>query len=157
MFGHSFSLLLFSHLVMSNSLQPHGLQHARLPCPSPSTITIWVCSNLHRVSHAIQPSCPLSYPSPPAFNFPSIRVCANKLALLIRWPKYWNFSFSISPSIEYSELISLRIDWFDLLAVQGTHLESHWRRILSNITDKSINSSAFSFLYGPTLTSIYDY
>ena len=62
----------------------------------------------------------LSSPSPPAFIFPSIRVFSNELVLPIRWPKCWSFSFSISPSNDYSELISFRMDWLDLLAVQGT-------------------------------------
>ena len=75
---------------------------------------------VHCVGDAIQPSHPLSSPSPPAFIFPSIRVFSNESALCIRWPKYWSFSFSISPSNEYSRLISLRMDWLDLLATQGT-------------------------------------
>ena len=81
--------------------------------------------------------------------FPSIRVFSNESALRIRWPKCWSFSFSISPSSEYSGLISFKMDWLDLLAVQGE----------SSPTPqfKSINSSALSFLYGPTLTSIHDY
>ena len=76
----------------------------------------------HWVCDAIQPSHPLSSPSPPALSlfFPSIRVFSNESALRIRWPKYWSFSFKISPSNEYSGLISFRIDWFDLLEVQGT-------------------------------------
>ena len=74
-------------------------------------------THVHRVGDAIQPSHPLSSPSPPA---PSIRVFSNESALHIRWPKYWSFSFSISPSNEYSGLISFRMDWLDLLAVQGT-------------------------------------
>ena len=73
--------------------------------------------HVHWVGDAIQPSHPLSSPS--TSNFPNIRVFSNKLALHIRWPKYWSFSFSISPSNEYSGLISLRIDWF-LLAAQVT-------------------------------------
>ena len=80
--------------------------------------------------------------------FPSIRVFSNKLVLCTSWAKYWSSSFSTSPSNEYSGLISLRIDWFDLLAIQGT---------LKNLLQpqfKSINSSAFSFLYSPTLTSV---
>ena len=68
----------------------------------------------------IQPSYPLSSPSPPASIFPSIRLFSNESALHIRWPKYWSFSFSNSPSNEYSGLISFRMDWLDLLAVQGT-------------------------------------
>ena len=71
-------------------------------------------------SDAIQPSHPLSSPFPPALNLSSMRVFTNELALCIRWPKYWSFSFSIYPSNEYSGLFSFRIDWFDLLAVQGT-------------------------------------
>ena len=83
--------------------------------------------------------------------FPSIRVFSSESALLIRWPKYWSFSFSICPSNEYSGLISFRIDWFDL-AVQGT-----LKSLLQHHTFKSINSLALSFLYSPTLTSIHDY
>ena len=81
--------------------------------------------------------------------FPSIRVFSNESVLCIRWPKYWSFSFSISPSSEYSRLISFRIGWFEILAVQGT-LES----FLQTPQFKSVNSLALSFLYGPTLTSI---
>ena len=83
--------------------------------------------------------------------FPSIRVFSNESALRIRWPKYWSVSFSISPSNEYSGLISFRVDWLALLRVQGAS------RVFSNTTFKSINSSALSFLYGPTLTSMHDY
>ena len=92
--------------------------------------------------------CPLLLPS----IFPSIRVFSNKSVLHIRWSKYWSFSFSISPSNEYSGLISFRMDWLDLLAVQGTFKESS-----PTPQFKSINSSALSFLYSPTLTSIHDY
>ena len=84
--------------------------------------------------------------------FPSIRVFSNESALHIRWPKYWSFSFNISPSNEHPELISLRMDWLDLLAVQGT-----LKSLLQHHSSKSINSSALSFLYSPTLISIYDY
>ena len=110
----------FSHSVMSDSLQPHGLQHTRLPCLSP---TPGACSNSCPSSQWCIPSnhlilyCPLLLP--PSI-FPSIRVYSNESILHIRWPKYWSFSFSISPSNEYSGLISFRIDRFDLLAVQGT-------------------------------------
>ena len=83
--------------------------------------------------------------------FPSIRVFSNASVLRIRWPKYWSFSFSISPSNEYSGLISFRMDWLDHPAVQGTQESSPTPQF------KSINSLALSFLYGPTLTSIYDY
>ena len=103
--------------VVSNSLQPHGLQHARLPCPS---LTPGACSNSCPLS--VMPSnhlilyCPLLLlPS----IFPNIRVFSNKSALRMRWPNYWSFSLSISPSNEHPGLISFRMDWLDLLAVQG--------------------------------------
>ena len=141
--------MLFSHSVMSDSLRPHELQHAKFPCPSPSPE---VCSN----------SCPLSQRCHPTISssagffssrpevFPSIRVFSNELALHIMWPKYWSFSFSNSPSNDYSRLISFRIDRFDLLAVQGLPKPS-------NTQFEGINSLALSLLYGPTLTSIHDY
>ena len=111
-------LVQFSRSVMSNSLQPHGLQHARPPCPSPT-------------SRVYPNSCPLSWWCHPTISschpllllpsiFPNIRVFSNESALRIKWPKYWSFSFNISPSNKYSVLISFRIDSFDLLAVQGT-------------------------------------
>ena len=79
-------------------------------------------THIHRVGDVIQPSQPLSSPSPPAFSLSQhqIRVFSNESVLLIRWPKYWSFSFSISLSNEYSGLISFKMDWLDLLAVQGT-------------------------------------
>ena len=77
-------------------------------------------THVHWVSDAIQPSHSLLSPSPPAFNLSQIRIFSNESVLFIRWPTYWSFSFNISPSKEYSGLISFRIDWFYLLAVQGT-------------------------------------
>ena len=77
-------------------------------------------THAHRVIDAIQPSHPLSSPSPPALNLSSIRAVSNESALRMRWPKYWSFSFNISPSNEQPGLISFRMDWLDLLAVQGT-------------------------------------
>ena len=74
---------------------------------------------VHRISDAIQPSHPLWPPSPPAFSLSQHQGLSNKSVFCIRGPKYWSFSFSISPSSEYAGLISFRIDWFDLLAVQG--------------------------------------
>ena len=142
-------LCQFSRSVMSDYLWPHGLQHPRLPCP---LTTPRAYSNSYPSSWWYHPpSYPLLSPSPPAFNLCRYRGFSNKSVLCTRWPKYWSFSFSISPSNEYSGVISLRIDWFDLLAVQGTLKSSPTPRF------KSINSLAFSFLYGTTLTSIYDY
>ena len=77
-------------------------------------------THAHRVSDAIQPPHPLTSPSPPAPTTPSIRVFSNESTLRMRWPKYWSFSFSISPSNEHPALASFRMDWLDLLAVQGT-------------------------------------
>ena len=87
---------------------------------------------------------------PPSI-FPSIRVFSKESVLLIRWPKYWSFSFSISPSNDYSGLISFRIDQLDFLAVQELQESSPAPQL------KSINSLVLSFLYSPTLTSIHDY
>ena len=104
--------------VVSDSLQPHRLQHARPPCPSPtpgaypnSCALSWWCHQT--ISSSV-------VPSPPASIFPSIRVFSNELVPRIRWPKYWSFSFNISPSNEHPGLTSFRMDWLDLLAVQGT-------------------------------------
>ena len=100
---------------------------------------------------AIQPSHPLLPPSPPALIFPQHQSFPMRFLFGIRWPKYWSFSFHISPSNEYSGLISFRTDWFDLLVVQGT-LES------SPIPQfESINSSALNILYDSTLISVPDY
>ena len=88
----------------------------------------------------------------PSIFSSSIRVFSNESALHIRWPRYWSFSFSISPSNEYSGLISFRMDWFDLLAVQGT-----LKSLLQHHSSKASILQCSSFLYGPTLTSIHDY
>ena len=111
----------FSCSVMSNSLQPHALSTPGFSVLH--SLPEFVQTQVHWVNDAIQPSflcCPLLLPS----IFSSVRVFFSELALHIRWPKYWSFSFNISPSNEYSELISFRIDWFDRLAVQGDSQES---------------------------------
>ena len=113
------SSVQFSHSVVSKSLQPHGLQHARPRCPSPTPrvyshscpLSQWC----HSTNHLILCG-PLLLPS----IFPSIRVFSRESVLHISWPKYWSFSFSIRPSNEHSGLISFKTDWLDLLAVQGT-------------------------------------
>ena len=118
LFHWSISSFQLSCSVVSDSWRSHGLQHARLPCPSP---TPGAYSNSCPSSrNAIQPSHPLSSPSFLPSIFPSIRVFSNESVICITWPKYWSFSFSISLSNEYSGLISFRLDWFDLLAVQRT-------------------------------------
>ena len=108
-----FSLLVCPTLCnpMDCSMQGFPVHH-QLPKPSQT--------HIHHVGDAIQLSQPLSSPSPPAFSLSQHRVFSNESVLCIRWPKYWTFSFSISPSNECSELIAFRIDWLDLLAVQGT-------------------------------------
>ena len=131
---------------MSDSLQPHEPQHARPPCPSP---TLRVYPN----------PCPLpsnhlilcrSLLLPPSI-FPSIRVFSNESALRIRWPKDWSFCCSISPSNEYSRLISFRMDWLDLLAVQGT-----LKSLLQHHSSKAsiLRCSAFFIIQR---TSIHDH
>ena len=141
-------MLFFSVTQSCLTLRPHGLKHARLLCPSPS-----LGSLLKLVSiNSVMPSNHLILCHPVLLlssTFPSVRVFFNELALRVRWPKNW--SFSISPSNEYSGLIPFRIDWFDLLAVQGPLKSSPIPQF------KSINSLTLKCLYGPTLTSIHDY
>ena len=140
----TFSSIQFSCSVVSDFLRPHESQHAIPPCSSPTP-------------GAYSNSCPSSRWCHPAISSsviffssccqrPSIRVFSNELFLCIRWPKYW--SFSISPSNEYLGLISLRIDWFDLLAVQESSPKPQF---------KSINFLEFSFPYSSTLKSIHNY
>ena len=111
--------MLFSHSVVSDSLRPHGTAAYQAPLSSTISWSLLLFMSTESVTlfnHLIL-GCPLFLlPS----IFPSIRVFSNELALHIRCPKYWSFSFSNSPSCEYSGLVSFRIDWFDLLAVQGT-------------------------------------
>ena len=109
----------FTHAVMSNSLRPHGLQHARPPL---SITNSWTLLKLMSIE-LVMPSNHLILHHPLLLSpsiFPSIRVFSKESVLRIRWPKFWSFSFSISPSSEYSGLISFRMDWLDLFAVQGT-------------------------------------
>ena len=116
----------FSRSVMPNSLRPRGLQHARLSCPLPTPRAYWnscpkswwchPTNGWMRWCHLILCRPLLFLPS----IFPSIRVFSNESVLRIRQPNYWSFCFSISPSNEYSWLISFKMDWLDLLAVQGT-------------------------------------
>ena len=116
---HSVNVQFSSVTVRSDSLQPHGLQHARPPCPSPTPGIYSNSCPLSRwcrltISSSIVPfsSWLQSFPASGSFQMSPV--------LCIRWPKYWSFSFSISPFNEYSALISFRMDWLDLLAVQGT-------------------------------------
>ena len=106
-----------SRSVMSDSLRPHGLQHARLPCPSP---TPGACSDSCPSSNAIQPSYPLLSPSPPAFNLSQHQDLFKWVSISIKVAKVLAFKLQHQSFNEYSGLISFRIDWLDLLAVQGT-------------------------------------
>ena len=110
-------LIQFSHSVVSDSLRPHGLQHTRLPCPSPTPRVYsnscpwsWWCHPTIASSVVPFSSCLQSFPASGSFS--------SELSLHIKWPKYWSFSFRISPSSEYSRLISSRMDWLLLLSVQ---------------------------------------
>ena len=137
-------------LVRSDSLQPHGLQHARPPYRHqlPRSLKLMSIESVMPSNHLI-----LCHPLLlPPLIFPSIRVFSNESVLRIHWPKYWSFRFSISSFKENSGLISFRMDWLDLLAVQRT-----LKSLLPTLQFKSINSSVLSFLYSPTLTSIHDY
>ena len=132
-------------MYFSSTLQI-GIQEVSLSSTSSQSLLKLTSIELVMPSNSLILCLPLLLPPS---TFPSIRIFSNESILRIRWPKYWSFSFSISTSNEYSGLISFRSERFDLLAVQGTLKES------SPIPQfKSINSSALSFLYGPTLTSI---
>ena len=139
-------MVQFSSVAQSClTLQPHGLQHARLPCRSPapwSLFTLMSIESLMPSNHLILHHMLLLLPS----IFPSIRVFSNEPVLYLRWPEYWSFSFSISPSNEYSGLISFRVDWLDLLAVQGN---------LKSLIQH--HSSKASILLHSAVTSIHDY
>ena len=138
----------FNRTVVSDSLQPHGLQHARPLCHITNSQSLPKLMS----TESVMPSNHLILCRPlllPPSIFPSIRVFSNESVLHIRWPKYCSFSFSISPSNEYSGLISFRMDWLDLFAVQGT-LKSLFQ-YHSSILQRS------AFFYSPTLTSIHDY
>ena len=147
---HELTLSWFSRSVVSNSLQPHELQRTRLPCPSPSPEA---CLNSRPLSQRCHPtisssvapfsSCPQSFPVSGSFPVSQLFTSDGQ--------GYWSFNFSIRPSNEYSGLISFRIDWLDLLAVQDSQESSPILQF------KSINSLALSLLYGPTLTSIRDH
>ena len=140
---------------MSDSLQPHGLQHARPLCPSPtpSLPKLMSIESVMPSNHLILCYPLLLLPS----IFPSISIFSNEslqMSLCIKWPKYWSFSFSISPSSENPGLVSFTMDWLDRFAVQGTLKTT---RDSPTPQFKCINSLALSFLYSSILTSIHDY
>ena len=142
------SSVQFSCSVVSNSLRPHGLQHTKPPCPSPTPGAYSNSCPQSQWCHSAISSCfpLLLLPS----IFPSIRVFSNELAFLIRWPKYWSFSFSISPSNEYSDWFPL--GWTGWISLQSKGLS----RVFSNTTVQKHQFFSIQ-LYSPTLTSIHDY
>ena len=113
-------LLQFSSVVQSCPTLWDPVNRSTPGLPVHHQLPDFTQTHVHQVSDAIQPSHPLSSPSPPAPIPHSIRVFSNESTLLVRWPKYWSFSFRISPSNEHPGLISFRMDWLDLLTVQGT-------------------------------------
>ena len=142
------SLSQFSHSVVYDPLRPHEPQHARPSITNCQSLPKPMCiESMMPYNHPILCHPLLLLPS----IFPSIRVFSNESVLCIRWPKYWSFSFSISHSNEYSQLISFRMDWLDLLEVQGT-LKSllQYHSLKASI----LQCSAFMV---PTLTSIHDH
>ena len=115
-----FSSVHFSSGTQSCPTLCDPVNHSMPGLPVHHQLPEFMQTHIHWIGDAIQPSHPLSFPSPPAPIPPSIKVFSNESTLRMRWPAYWSFIFIISPSNEYSGLISFRIDWFDLLAVQGT-------------------------------------
>ena len=146
----------FSSIRSLNHVQLFATPWTEARQASPSITNSWILFKLMSIelvmvsNHLIFCRPLLLLPS----IFPSIRVFSNESVLRIRWPKYWSFSFSISPSNEYSGLISFRMDWLDLLAVQGTR-----KSLLQHHSSKAsiLRCSAFFIVQLPTLTSIHDY
>ena len=146
---HLVQMLLFTCSVISDSLQPHGLHHARIPCPSPTP-------GVYLDSRPVESMMPSNHPilCRPLLLlssiFPSIRVFSNESTLGIKWPKYWSFSFSISPSNEYSGLISFSYWLF------WSPCSPRDSRVFNTTVQKHQFFSAQPSLH-PTLTSVHDY
>ena len=130
----------FSHSAVSDSLRPHESQYARPPCPSPTP-------GVHSDSRPLSQWCHPAILGRPLLLLPpippSIRVFSKASTLHMRWPKYWSFSFNIIPSKEHPGLISFRMDWLDLLAVQGT-----LKSLLQNHNSKASILQCSAFLMG---------
>ena len=151
-------IVQFSHSVMSNFLRSHGLQHTRPPCPStpracsnscPLYMCIYIFIHIYMYGDSIQPSHPQSSLLILLQSFPASGSFLMSQFFASGSQSYWNFSFSFSLSNEHPGPISFRMDWLDLLAVQGI--------LKSLLQHHSSNSSAFSLLHSPTLTSIHDH
>ena len=146
MYYFVFISIQLSHLVMFDSLWPHKPQHARPPCPSPAHRVYpnscpWSRWCYPTISSSVVPfsSCPQSFPASGSFQMSQLIA-----SVLEYWPKYWSFSFSVSPSNEHPGLISLRMDWLDLLAVQGT-LKSLLHEHSSNASILQLSFLSFFF------------
>ena len=120
MFCVSVYMLQFSTLTQSRPTLCNPMDCSMPGFPVHQQLLEVTQTHVHRVNDAIQPSHPLLSPSPPTFNLSQHQIFSKNSFLRIRWPKYWSFSFSINASNEYSGLISFRMDWLDLFAVQGT-------------------------------------
>ena len=158
-YGNSFaySTLLFSSVQFSSVAQScptlcNPMNYSTPGLPVHHQLPEFIQTHVHQVGDAIQPSHPLSSLSPPAPNPSSITVFSNESTLCMRWPKYWSFSFSISPSNEHQGLISFRMDWLDLLAVQGT-----LKSLLQHHSSKASILQCSAFFTVQLLTSIHDH
>ena len=144
--------ILLVQLLSHVRLFVNPMDHSTPGLPVHHQLPEFTQTHVNWVGDAIQPSHPLSSSSP-ALNLSQHQGLSSESTLCIRWPKYWSFSFNISPSNEHPGLISFRMDWLDLLA-------ESWRDSQESSPTpqfKSINSSALNFLYSPTLISIHDY
>ena len=138
-------LLFLNYQVVSDSKTPWTAACQASPSLSISwSLPKFMSIESMMASNHLNICCPLLQPS----SFPSTSVFSNELAFRIRWPKYWSFNFSISPSKEYSGLISFRIDWFDILAVQGT---------LKSLLQHYSSKTTVCLLYHPAVSSVHDY
>ena len=151
--AYSFSSVQFSSVAQSCPTLCDPMNRSTPGLPIHHQLPEFTQTHTHRVSDAIQPSHPLFPPLLPLPPIPpSIRVFSNESTLRMRWPKYWSFSFSISPSNEHPGLISFRMDWLHLLAVQGT-----LKSLLQHHSSKASILRHTAFFHKPTVTSIHDY
>ena len=137
--SNSHGLTVFSSVAQLCPTLCNPMNRSTPGLPVHHQLSEFTDTHVHRVSDAIQPSHSLSSPSPPPFIPSSIRAFSNESTLCTRWPKYWRFSFSISPSKEHPGLISFRMDWLDLLAVRGalkSLLLYCWKRVFAYISDQ---------------------
>ena len=135
-----YQLVQFSSVAQSCPTLCDPMNHSMLGLPVHHQLPEFTQTHVHRVTDAIQPSHPLSSPSPPAPNPSQHQSLSNESTLCMRWPKYWSFSFSISPSNEHPGLVSFRMDWLDLLAVQGTNILLCYHMIANYLKFKLVSN-----------------